>query len=1008
MDNAAMKTALALVAIVVVAAEGSAGEGVVISGGRTITDWTVDGKGWWHASVEPGTRSTQFFVNRQRRQRPHLPRQGYFKMAKNRAFGEEWNHRFTARAGDIPEELDLAGAEACTFHHWQMLRLPVTGYDAERRWILTSSPKVENAGFPFGESQWYLLENVKGALGEPGDWYLDKSGELTYVPKSGETPENSECVLAVKDTLLTVRGETNTVYRGYTFIASNFTVPERGVLQFQGTSEQPSAVVVEDSKGVIFEDCAFINIGGNAIHLKKNADGCIIRNCEFYDIGASAVCIGPGVRWNWYWEGEETKGAVVEDCLIEHCGRFLPQGIGIWLGFANNCRVERNTIRDLYYSGISCGWLWRKGRTGAHHNLIRANDVRKIGQRRLSDMGGIYLLGEQEGTVVEDNEIRDVSVARSMCEGIYLDAGSSFMTIRGNFVDGAEDCALFHTYSGNGSVIENNLFVNSGNYVVRRQPCDGSKFPGAPSVLRGNILHARSADCPFADETLPDDISFKRENNLKLLHEERLEIASFADVEKVADVKSIGFKPLAIGAAGRKAPAKRTVGLPSVPEIFPPAEPYDPLANGTLGGIISNKFACFEFDACGGVKVNGKAMPFVELEMKDGTMLVPERVVLEAGKYLHFRYPNGRFHITVKTDEKGVSFTLGGFKIYGVKRISVFGVPFDPRHGLNGKVVRFDGKEFSAVANPLGSDESPDPFVTWDDVTQYYYLLFTRGNDLCLFRSKDLVGLRDGEKKILYLPRAEDLIFGNIWAPEMHKAPNGKWYVYTSGSQGKDAGTLKRLFVLESKTADPFDGFVYKGKPIPDEPRKNAEGKYFSVIDPTVFTADDGRQYICYSYCTRNQTLVLREMENPWTFGVRQAEIARAELPWELVDQKINEGAFFVRSPDRKRLFIVYSANGCWSDDYCLGVLEHLGGDLCDAKNWKKHPKPLFVKGNGAFGPGHASFFRASDGTLWCAYHAMKASNPERKPAKRWLNLRRVGFDETGFPVIGEAIGSVW
>jgi len=673
--------------------------GTVLSGGRAITDWTVDAKGWWHAAVEPGTRSTQFFVNRQRRQRPHLPRQGYFKMAKNRAFGEEWNHRFTARAGDIPEGLDLAGAEACTFHHWQMLRLPVTGYDAERRWILTSSPKVENAGFPFTERQWYLLDNVKGALGEPGDWYLDKSGELTYVPMPGETPGNADCVLAVKDTLLTVRGETNTVYRGYTFIASNFTVPERGVLQFQGTSEQPSAVVVEDSKGVVFEDCAFVNIGGNAIHLKKNADDCVIRNCEFYDIGASAVCVGPGLKWNWRWEGEETRGAVVEDCLVEHCGRFLPQGIGIWLGFANHCRVERNTIRDLYYSGISCGWLWRKGKTGAHHNLIRANDVRKIGQGRLSDMGGIYLLGEQEGTVVEDNEIREVSVARSMCEGIYLDAGSSYMAIRGNFVDGAEDCAFFHTYSGNGSVIENNLFVNGGNYVAHRQPCDGSKFPGEPSVLRRNILHARSADCPFADESLADDISFKREDNLKILREERLEVASFADVEKVADVTSIGFKPLAIGAAGRKAPVRHTAGLPPVPEVFPPAPPHDPLEFGTLGGVVSNQVATFAFDARGGAKVNGKPTPFVELETKDGAKLVPERLVLEYGKYLHFRYPDGKgkFHITVETDDKGVSFVLGGFKIYGVKRFSVFGVPFDPRHGLNGKVVWFDGKEFKEL-----------------------------------------------------------------------------------------------------------------------------------------------------------------------------------------------------------------------------------------------------------------------------------------------------------------------
>ena len=112
----------------------------------------------------------------------------------------------------------------------------------------------------------------------------------------------------------------------------------------------------------------------------------------------------------------------------------------------------------------------------------------------------------------------------------------------------------------------------------------------------------------------------------------------------------------------------------------------------------------------------------------------------------------------------------------------------------------------------------------------------------------------------------------------------------------------------------------------------------------------------------------------------------------------------------RKRLFIIYSGNGCWHDDYALGVLEFTGGDggdLCDAKNWKKHAEPILVKGNGVFGPGHASFFRSPDGTeFWCAYHALAKSNPSNKPTTRWLNVQKVSFDETGYPVMGDAIGA--
>ena len=295
-------------------------------------------------------------------------------------------------------------------------------------------------------------------------------------------------------------------------------------------------------------------------------------------------------------------------------------------------------------------------------------------------------------------------------------------------------------------------------------------------------------------------------------------------------------------------------------------------------------------------------------------------------------------------------------------------------------------------ANPIGALESPDPFVTWDSETGYYYLLYTRWTDLCIYRSRTIGGLRDGENRVFYTPREEDGVFGNIWAPEMHRAPNGKWYVYTSGSDTKEWGP-KRLLVFESKTHDPFDGFVFRGKPAPD----------IFAIDPTVFTAEDGIQYVCYSEVKpeRGQVLVIREMRNPWTFSQRQAEIAHAELPWELIDARINEGAFFVRSPDRRRLFIVYSANGCWCDDYALGVLEHVGGDLCAAKNWRKSSKPLLVKSKKVFGPGHASFFSSPNGeTLWCAYHALRASNPSRRPTTRWLNVQRVDFDGTGYPVM--------
>lgn len=304
--------------------------------------------------------------------------------------------------------------------------------------------------------------------------------------------------------------------------------------------------------------------------------------------------------------------------------------------------------------------------------------------------------------------------------------------------------------------------------------------------------------------------------------------------------------------------------------------------------------------------------------------------------------------------------------------------------------------------NPIRDMDAPDPFMTYDPVTGYYYSLFTLGNRLELYRSRRAADiLNDEDTKVVFRAGDEHGIYGAIWAPEMHKAPDGKWYIYSSGTH-KPRGSgddSKHLFCMRSHTEDPFDGFEFMGK----------MGGELTAIDPTVMTHDDGKQYICYSLSGGEQMLEIAELENPYTISNRRAVISRAIYPWELVPPytgraAINEGAFFLKNAGR--LFIIYSGNGCWSNDYCFGVLEYKGGDICSADAWFKHPEPIFTRANGVFGPGHASFFKSPDGSeVWCAYHGMKKYNETAVYAPRYFNLQKVDFDETGYPVMGEPAG---
>lgn len=305
------------------------------------------------------------------------------------------------------------------------------------------------------------------------------------------------------------------------------------------------------------------------------------------------------------------------------------------------------------------------------------------------------------------------------------------------------------------------------------------------------------------------------------------------------------------------------------------------------------------------------------------------------------------------------------------------------------------------IYNPISALNAPDPFITYDPETEYYYGLYTQGDCVELYRDKHLVDLFiEGDSKIVYSATGANAVWGDIWAPEMHRAPDGLWYIYTSGRITKETGGEKRIFCLASLTSDPFGEWEFKSRPT--------DGLF--AIDPTMYTAPDGTQYMCYSRvdASRGQVLEIAKMINPYTCG-RGITIANAELDWELVEPYVGksailEGAFFLEN--NGKLFIIYSANGCWSNHYALGVLEFTGDDLCKASSWTKHSEPLLVMGNEVYGPGHASFFRSPDGSeVWCAHHGMLTSNDTVTPAERYTFVMKVEFDADGNPVMGIPVG---
>ena len=297
--------------------------------------------------------------------------------------------------------------------------------------------------------------------------------------------------------------------------------------------------------------------------------------------------------------------------------------------------------------------------------------------------------------------------------------------------------------------------------------------------------------------------------------------------------------------------------------------------------------------------------------------------------------------------------------------------------------------------NPLSSElDTADPSIYYDKNSGYYYGTYTGGDKITLHRARRLRDMfSSSESRVVYQINEADGTYGFLWAPEIHVI-DGVIYIYTSTHE-KDTKAHKHLIVLRAKSNDPMDGFELASHVRPE----------LLAIDPTVYKDEkSGRIYLCASAVLDGmQKLILFEMKSPTEPLGDYSIIAEPTYPWERVYPydghwaPINEGAFFVKSNDR--LFIVYSGNGCWSDDYVLGIIEFKGGDMMNPTCWEKCDTPLMVKGNGNVGPGHATFFYSPDGEeLWICHHCLHESDPDFKPMDRHCHVQKVFFDETGFP----------
>lgn len=509
----------------IVSYQAEAGAHPVFSGGRRITGFKPGPEGIYVAEIPAVAAGAwyfeQLFVDGQRATRARTPNQGSYHLiagvtgADPRSATKEADRRaFIARPEDLAslplEKTSAPGQiEVIVYHAWETSRHRLQSADlASGRVDLQTAA---NWPFLYWGKERYYFENFREALDSEGEWYLDaRQGLLFYKPLAGQNMSTAEVIAPVLERLVAVRGSAldnqlvrNLHFKGLQFSHSQSLLPASGYADAQAAISTGAAIEADGARNLRFEDCGVAHTGSYAIWLRKDVTDSAVSACSLQDLGAGGIRVG-----EHYFPDPKyiSKNNSIYNNSITQGGLRYPSGVGVWIGHSADNRVAHNSISDLRFTAISVGWTWGYGASVAYRNLIEFNRISNIGQGELSDLGGIYLLGPSEGTIVRNNVIHNIETFTYGAWGLYADEGTSGATFEKNIVTNAATGGFVIHY-GSKNIVRNNLFSDSHTGQLYRVKNDGKM---AATIVNNIITWSQG---PLLTGQWSDD-NFKLNNNI--------------------------------------------------------------------------------------------------------------------------------------------------------------------------------------------------------------------------------------------------------------------------------------------------------------------------------------------------------------------------------------------------------------------------------------------------------------------------------------------------------------
>ena len=494
----------------------------VISGGLqlgngSVLNWKNVSGNQWQVTLPSSTQYfEQLFYNQQRRLRPRLGGSlgTYYRVASTiylsgsssgpppdpncsvYVSGSGWEcfDRFQYSSTDpisaswknLNAPYPAGDVELYDFEKWMVAKLRIKSIDTANHIVYLIGPTFqESPDNGFIVNHRYVVENVKDALAQPGQWFLDRSSSpwtLTYLANAGENPNNDSVIVPQASQVMIATGLKNVTFTGLTFEHDNFIVPAVGYPALRQDTGITGALTCLNCQNVTFNGDTVAQTAGGGIELYTNSSSAatannIVEDSALYDLGGFGIRVGMPAAYS-DTDANVPHNITVENTVIAGYGRVFPSAIGLVQGDGHDNIYSHNDIYDGYHSGVEVCALGcpfgAQSSNGAFNNTTEFNHIYDIGQGMTDDMGCIYYnTGGPDhyatGNKILNNKCHDITDAHTQDpdgyggQGIYLDAQTGGVQVENNLVYRVASIAMHMSngpsQAGGANMIQNNIFA---------------------------------------------------------------------------------------------------------------------------------------------------------------------------------------------------------------------------------------------------------------------------------------------------------------------------------------------------------------------------------------------------------------------------------------------------------------------------------------------------------------------------------------------------------------------